>query len=168
MRIPFVSCSHRIALRIDLGRRGLCPAAAAIRVSASGRGSAIQPSTRAAARNCSGDATPPSGSRTRESTSTTGTCSRPAARRARRVLPAPSGPTTRTRTAPSPALADLASALADRLDTRVRVDMGKTKGRLVVEFASVADLERIIALMAPPVTVNGNGDDPYGLLEQTG
>ena len=47
-----------------------------------------------------------------------------------------------------PALAsDLAAQLSDRLDTRVRVEMGRSKGRIVVDFASTDDLERIIAAM---------------------
>ena len=49
----------------------------------------------------------------------------------------------------APALTDLASRLSDRLETRVRVDLGKRKGRITVEFASLPDLERIIALIDP-------------------
>jgi ParB family chromosome partitioning protein len=48
-------------------------------------------------------------------------------------------------------LDDLASRLGDRLDTRVTVALGRTKGRLSIDFASVEDLNRIIALMAPEV-----------------
>lgn len=53
------------------------------------------------------------------------------------------------------ALDDLATRLSDRLDTRVKVALGKSKGRLTVEFASVQDLNRILDVIAP--------DDP-GLL----
>jgi len=49
----------------------------------------------------------------------------------------------------APKLAVLADRLSDRFETRVRVDLGRAKGRIVVEFASVDDLERIVALMAP-------------------
>ena len=49
----------------------------------------------------------------------------------------------------APALTDLAARLSERLDTRVRVDLGKRKGRITVEFASLPDLERIIALIDP-------------------
>jgi ParB family chromosome partitioning protein len=49
----------------------------------------------------------------------------------------------------APGLQDLASRLSDTFDTRVKVDLGRRKGRIVVEFGSVDDLERIIALMAP-------------------
>ncbi|WP_024286358.1 ParB/RepB/Spo0J family partition protein [Cellulomonas sp. KRMCY2] len=53
------------------------------------------------------------------------------------------------------ALDDLASRLSDKFDTRVKIALGKTKGRLTVEFASVQDLNRILATLSP--------DDP-GLL----
>jgi ParB family transcriptional regulator, chromosome partitioning protein len=49
----------------------------------------------------------------------------------------------------APGLTDLASRLSDRLETRVKVDLGKRKGRITVEFASLPDLERIIALIDP-------------------
>ena len=37
--------------------------------------------------------------------------------------------------------------LSDHLDTRVRVDMSGRKGRVVVEFATLEDLERIYRAM---------------------
>lgn len=46
-------------------------------------------------------------------------------------------------------LDDLASRLADRLDTRVSISLGRSKGKLSVEFASVEDLNRILAILAP-------------------
>lgn len=49
----------------------------------------------------------------------------------------------------SPALADLGARLSDRFETRVKVDLGQKKGKIVVEFASVEDLERILGTMAP-------------------
>lgn len=48
-----------------------------------------------------------------------------------------------------PGLAKLANALSDTFDTRVKVELGRQKGRVIVEFATVDDLERIIAIMAP-------------------
>ncbi|MGK5636873.1 ParB/RepB/Spo0J family partition protein [Streptomyces sp. URMC 126] len=57
----------------------------------------------------------------------------------------------------SPALSDLASRLSDRFETRVKVDLGQKKGKIVVEFASIEDLERILSTLAP-----GEG----GVLEQ--
>ena len=56
----------------------------------------------------------------------------------------------------APGLQDLAERLSDRFDTRVRVDLGRRKGRIVVEFGSVEDLERIIALMNAEQTREGN------------
>ena len=47
------------------------------------------------------------------------------------------------------ALDDLAARLSDQLDTRVKVSLGKSKGRLTVEFASVQDLNRILEVLAP-------------------
>lgn len=40
----------------------------------------------------------------------------------------------------------LATMLADRLDTRVKVTMGAKKGRVTIDFASVDDLDRILDL----------------------
>ncbi|GGS19059.1 ParB/RepB/Spo0J family partition protein [Actinokineospora fastidiosa] len=48
----------------------------------------------------------------------------------------------------APGLQDVADRLSDRFDTRVKVELGKRKGRIVVEFGSVDDLERIVELMA--------------------
>ncbi len=43
-----------------------------------------------------------------------------------------------------PALEQIATTLSDRLETRVGITLGKRKGKMVVEFASVQDLERIV------------------------
>jgi ParB family chromosome partitioning protein len=51
----------------------------------------------------------------------------------------------------APAASELANKLSDVFDTRVRVDIGRRKGRITVEFASIDDLERIVGLMAPQV-----------------
>ena len=42
-----------------------------------------------------------------------------------------------------------ATRLSDRLDTRVSVGMGRTKGRLTIEFASAEDFDRILAALLP-------------------
>jgi ParB family chromosome partitioning protein len=47
----------------------------------------------------------------------------------------------------SPALAELADRLSDRFDTRVKVDLGRSKGKITIEFATVDDLERIVDLI---------------------
>ncbi|MEP7089469.1 MAG: ParB/RepB/Spo0J family partition protein [Nocardioidaceae bacterium] len=49
----------------------------------------------------------------------------------------------------APGVEDLAARLSDRLETRVRVDLGRRKGRITVEFASLPDLERIVGLIDP-------------------
>ena len=49
----------------------------------------------------------------------------------------------------APALTHLASRLSDRFETRVKVDLGQKRGKIVVEFASIEDLERILGSMAP-------------------
>jgi ParB family transcriptional regulator, chromosome partitioning protein len=48
-----------------------------------------------------------------------------------------------------PGLQDVAERLSNAFDTRVTVSLGKRKGRIVVEFGSVEDLQRIIDMMAP-------------------
>ncbi|MFJ9039782.1 ParB/RepB/Spo0J family partition protein [Streptomyces sp. NPDC102406] len=69
----------------------------------------------------------------------------------------------------SPALNVLATRLSDRFETRVKVDLGQKKGKIVVEFASMEDLERILGTLAPgegPVLQNGlaegSEDDEQG------
>ncbi len=47
------------------------------------------------------------------------------------------------------ALDDLAARLSDRFETRVKIALGKSKGRLTVEFASVQDLNRILGTLSP-------------------
>jgi ParB family chromosome partitioning protein len=59
-------------------------------------------------------------------------------------------PHKRTKRPVAPGLADLAMRLSDRYETRVRVDVGRSKGKITVEFGSLEDLQRIIALMDPP------------------
>jgi ParB family transcriptional regulator, chromosome partitioning protein len=49
----------------------------------------------------------------------------------------------------APALSDLADRLSDVFDTRVKVELGQRKGKIVVEFATLDDLQRIIATMSP-------------------
>jgi ParB family chromosome partitioning protein len=55
----------------------------------------------------------------------------------------------RARRPTAPGLADLNERLSDRLDTRVKVTLGKSKGRIAIEFASLADLERIVGIIDP-------------------
>lgn len=48
----------------------------------------------------------------------------------------------------APGLNRLADRLSDIFDTRVKVEMGRHKGKIVVEFASFDDLERIVNAMS--------------------
>lgn len=43
----------------------------------------------------------------------------------------------------APKLKQIADELSDYLDTRVNVELGKQKGKIVIEFATIEDLERI-------------------------
>jgi ParB family transcriptional regulator, chromosome partitioning protein len=47
----------------------------------------------------------------------------------------------------APKAKDLADRLSDHFETRVKVELGRTKGKIIIEFATVDDLERIVALM---------------------
>ncbi|HYH34292.1 MAG TPA: ParB/RepB/Spo0J family partition protein [Nocardioides sp.] len=49
----------------------------------------------------------------------------------------------------APGLAEISDRLSERLDTRVRVQLGKSKGKITVEFASLDDLRRIVDVMDP-------------------
>ena len=51
----------------------------------------------------------------------------------------------------APRLTDIAAALSERLDTRVKVDLGRSKGKVTIEFASIDDLERIVGTIVPDV-----------------
>lgn len=46
-------------------------------------------------------------------------------------------------------LSTYADTMADRLDTRVSLSLGRSRGRLVIEFADVEDLDRIMTTLAP-------------------
>jgi ParB family chromosome partitioning protein len=75
--------------------------------------------------------------------------------------PMPATRARRTRP-PDPTLAELADRLSDRFETRCRVDLGRRRGKIVVEFASVADLQRILAVMAPDLAGSPEESDPAG------
>jgi ParB family transcriptional regulator, chromosome partitioning protein len=49
----------------------------------------------------------------------------------------------------APALRHLADRLSDLFETRVKVELGRNKGKIVVEFATIDDLERIVKAMSP-------------------
>jgi ParB family chromosome partitioning protein len=55
----------------------------------------------------------------------------------------------------APALRDIADRLSDLYETKVHVDLGKRKGKIVVEFGSLEDLQRILTAMTPEGTELG-------------
>lgn len=68
-------------------------------------------------------------------------------------------PPARRAGGPRPQLPDVAAQLSDRFDTRVRVELGRTKGRILVEFASREDLWRILGLMSPELAPPNDPED---------
>ena len=56
-------------------------------------------------------------------------------------------PAPRRKPIQMPGLQDVADRLSTTFDTRVTVSVGKRKGKIVVEFGSVDDLQRIVTLM---------------------
>jgi ParB family transcriptional regulator, chromosome partitioning protein len=52
----------------------------------------------------------------------------------------------------APGLRHLADRLSDLFETRVKVELGRRKGKIVVEFASIDDLERIVNAMSPDLS----------------
>ena len=47
-------------------------------------------------------------------------------------------------------LDEIAERLGDRLNTRVKVSLGSNKGTIVIDFATVGDLNRILAELNEP------------------
>ena len=58
----------------------------------------------------------------------------------------------RARNISAPGVEELGSRLSDMFETKVKIQIGRAKGRIVVEFGSVDDLQRIIGVMAPEIT----------------
>ncbi|MGW0038098.1 ParB/RepB/Spo0J family partition protein [Gordonia sp. NPDC003376] len=63
--------------------------------------------------------------------------------------PTAANPAAKRKQMQMPGLQDVAERLSDGLDTRVTVSLGKRKGKIVVEFGSVDDLQRIVGLIDP-------------------
>ena len=57
------------------------------------------------------------------------------------------GPKARAPRPTAPGLQEIGDRLSDRLDTRVKVVLGRSKGRISIEFASLSDLERIVSIV---------------------
>ena len=73
----------------------------------------------------------------------------------------------------APGMADLAERLSDRLETRVRVQLGKRKGKVLIEFATLDDLQRICDAIGLeqrtvqlPQGADPTGDDPKVIREE--
>jgi ParB family chromosome partitioning protein len=62
----------------------------------------------------------------------------------------------------APGLNHLANRLSDIFETRVKVELGRHKGKIVVEFASLDDLERIVNAMTPDGAVANGDERPEG------
>jgi ParB family chromosome partitioning protein len=67
-----------------------------------------------------------------------------------------------TRPPSAPGLRHLADRLSDLFDTRVKVELGRRKGKIVVEFATIDDLERIVKAMSPAVSTQEPAGQPDG------
>ncbi len=74
-------------------------------------------------------------------------------------------PAKRRATSPrisAPALVELADRLSDAFDTRVKVDLGRSKGKITIEFATIDDLERIVLVMSGQLAVPGEPPPDLG------
>ena len=64
----------------------------------------------------------------------------------------PASPASVRRRLPAPGVLELEDLLSTRLNTRVKVEMGAKRGRVVIDFATLEDLERIYKLMVGGVS----------------
>jgi ParB family transcriptional regulator, chromosome partitioning protein len=69
-------------------------------------------------------------------------------------------PRTRHARVLAPGLQELSGRLSERFETRVRVDLGRSKGKIVIDFASVDDLQRIVGMLAPSESREFGGSGP--------
>ncbi len=49
----------------------------------------------------------------------------------------------------APGLTDIADRLSERFETRCRVELGRRKGKISIEFASLDDLHRVLEMLEP-------------------
>jgi len=57
----------------------------------------------------------------------------------------------------APRLKEIADRLSDAFETRVKVEFGQRKGKIVVEFATMGDLDRILKTMSPGIVPSSDG-----------
>jgi len=77
-------------------------------------------------------------------------------------------PTPRSKKPVAPGVAVLADRLSERLDTRVTVELGRRRGKVVIQFGSVDDLERIAGLLGvspDPGGANADGTQEHPVEE---
>ena len=67
---------------------------------------------------------------------------------------APSSPSSPARRLRPPGLLELEELLSAHLDTRVKIEMGSSKGRVLIEFATLEDLERLYRRMTEPADMS--------------
>jgi ParB family chromosome partitioning protein len=77
-----------------------------------------------------------------------------------KLLDEPSTRSKPRRTPTAPGLVELQEDLSDALEARVRISMGARKGKLAIDFNSVDDLERIVAVIADGLGSRGRGVTP--------
>lgn len=58
-----------------------------------------------------------------------------------------SGPKRTSSRRQNPRAEELSQSLADHFDTRVKVDIGRSKGKIVIEFAGEDDLDRLLTII---------------------
>jgi len=73
--------------------------------------------------------------------------------------PAPARVPTAGRRLRPPGILELEELLSQHLDTRVRVNMGPRRGKVVIEFAGLEDLERIYRAMTESALTEAHGDE---------
>jgi ParB family transcriptional regulator, chromosome partitioning protein len=76
--------------------------------------------------------------------------------------------TDRTKRAQPAELGAVAELLSEVLDTRVKIELGRNRGKLVVEFATMEDLERVLSQIAPGVLQPGDLSGPPPAREEQG
>lgn len=64
--------------------------------------------------------------------------------------PKPGKPAKTKATISAPGLAELGERMSAKLDTRVTVAVGQKRGKVIIEFATLEDLRRVVEIIDPP------------------